>query len=243
MAHEYQREHHKRIAAILSGMDAQYLLQNDVYFGGDTAISLLLNEYRTSVDIDFLVATQEGYRAVRESVFDRGLGDFFLGGAVPPLARDIRADSDGVRTAFAFDGINIKFEVIREPRIELVGYIDEFPVPSLSRASLFAEKLLANADRGNAADSQKKDILDLLCMQMEWGSIPDTSLRLASEAYGHRVIKSAYDNAMQDLQSGNLANILVNLDILPKQRVRMISAIESGHFSVLPDMQKVHAPR
>ncbi|MFL9610988.1 nucleotidyl transferase AbiEii/AbiGii toxin family protein [Methylobacillus sp. Pita2] len=242
MQPEYHREHHKRIARILSSMDADYFLRNEVFFGGGTAISLLLNEYRTSVDIDFMVASQDGYRAIRESVFDRGLGDFFIGGVVPPLARDVRADIDGVRTAILVDGVKIKFEVIRESRIELVGGINEFVVPSLSRVSLFAEKLLANADRGNAADSQKKDILDLLCMQMEWGPIPDASIRLASNAYGYRVIKSAYEDAMNVIQSNNLPNILISLDILPKQRVRMISAIESGHYSILPELQRAFTP-
>lgn len=242
MQPEYHREHHRRIAKVLSGMDAEYLMRHEVFFGGGTAISLLLNEYRTSVDIDFMVASKDGYRAIRESVFDRGLGDFFSGGIVPPLGRDVRADSDGVRTAITIDGVNIKFEVIRESRIELEGDINEFVVPSLSRTSLFAEKLLANADRGNAEDSRKKDILDLLCMQMEWGPIPDASIRQASNAYGYRVIKNAYEDAMKTIQSNSLANVLAVLDVLPKQRVRMISVIESGNFSALPEVQRSLVP-
>ncbi|MEH0072719.1 nucleotidyl transferase AbiEii/AbiGii toxin family protein [Pannonibacter sp. Pt2-lr] len=42
-------------------------------FGGGTAIVLQLDEYRESVDIDFLCASQEGYRLIRQAVFGAGL--------------------------------------------------------------------------------------------------------------------------------------------------------------------------
>ena len=42
----------------------------------------------------------------------------------------------------------VKFEVVREDRIDLQGEAGmRFGVPMLSRADLYAEKLLANADR------------------------------------------------------------------------------------------------
>lgn len=242
MQHEFHREHHQRIARVLSAMDADYLLANEVFFGGGTAISLMLNEYRTSVDIDFMVASQKGYKAVRESVFDRGLSDFFKGGLVPPLARECRADSDGVRAAFNIDNVSIKFEIVRESRIELTGGMDQFLVPSLTPVSLFAEKLLANADRGNATGSQRKDILDLLAMQMEWGQIPEEAIKLASDAYGYRVIQDAYEKAMHTIENIDIASILESLDVLPRDRGRMVSVIESGQFSSLPELQRAPKP-
>jgi len=230
---EYQREHHQRIARVLASMNPEFLLRNEAFFGGGTAIALLLDEYRISVDIDFMVASKAGYKALRESVFDHGLKEFFVDGLVPDQIRELRADSDGVRTAFVIDGLNIKFEVVRESRIALTGAIADFAVPSLSRVSLFAEKLLANADRGNAADSQKKDILDLLTMQMAWGAIPDESIQLAAEAYSYKVIQSAYDNAMSAIADYHLAEVFVSLGIQGRQRGRIISAIESGVYARL----------
>ena len=67
-------DHHKRIIEILSRMDPAVLKKAECYFGGGTAISLLLNEYRESVDIDFLCSSDNGYRFLRETLWDKGIG-------------------------------------------------------------------------------------------------------------------------------------------------------------------------
>lgn len=59
------RPHHQKIASILQVLNADVLRQHQCYFAGGTAIALLYGEYRESVDIDFLVSSREGYRALR----------------------------------------------------------------------------------------------------------------------------------------------------------------------------------
>ena len=56
----FERDHHNRIQLLLSALDAGFLTENECYFGGGTAIVLALNEYRESVDIGFLCASQAG---------------------------------------------------------------------------------------------------------------------------------------------------------------------------------------
>lgn len=73
----FKRPHHQKIATVLDAMNADLLRQTKCYFGGGTAISLQLNEFRESMDIDFLCADQNGYRKLRESVFTHGLGELF----------------------------------------------------------------------------------------------------------------------------------------------------------------------
>ena len=58
----FQRQHHNDILSALRSLDGELLLDAECYFAGDTAIVLNLDEYRESVDIDFLCASQEGYR-------------------------------------------------------------------------------------------------------------------------------------------------------------------------------------
>lgn len=182
----FKRPHHQRIATVLAQMNVAFLRDTRCYFGGGTAIALQLGEFRESVDIDFLCADQDGYRKLRASVFEKGLGDLFPAGI--ELVRDVRADRDGVRTVLAIDGLPIKFEIVREARIVLdCADVSDIPVPCLSRTDQFAEKLLANADRYTDKSAMSRDIIDLMVMERHWGGIPDQAWNKASSAYGDSV--------------------------------------------------------
>ena len=90
----FKRDHHNRIQTLLSALNTDFLKQNGCYFGGGTAIVLALDEYRESVDIDFLCASQDGYRELRNTIDNGSLGAIF---ARPvELARDVRADRYGI---------------------------------------------------------------------------------------------------------------------------------------------------
>ena len=60
----YKRPHHQQIAGVLDSMNADFLRDTKCYFGGGTAIALLLSEYRESVDIDFLCADRFGDKSM-----------------------------------------------------------------------------------------------------------------------------------------------------------------------------------
>lgn len=189
----FNRPHHQRILTALSALDAQLLATAQCYFAGGTAIAMALDEYRESVDIDFLCASPEGYRQLRQRVFDQQ----FSGLCSLPLAvlRDVRADQYGIRTFVEVEGVPIKFEIIRESRIALCGGQNaNFPVPLLSRDDLFAEKLLANADRYHDRATMNRDVVDLAMMIHHWGDIPALSLQKARQAYGG-IIDAAWDRA------------------------------------------------
>lgn len=182
----FKRPHHQTIATVLGAMNADFLRDAKCYFGGGTAIALLLNEYRESVDMDFLCADQEGYRKLRASVFANGLGELFPVGV--QTLRDVRSDRDGIRTILVVDGTPIKFEIVREARIELDGRsVPEIPVPCLTRNDMFAEKLLANADRYGDKAVMSRDLIDILVMEQHWGPIPSPAWDKASNAYGDSV--------------------------------------------------------
>ena len=103
-------------------------------------------EYRESADLDFLCASREGYRALRGTVTDRGLGK--IAGVKLKYAREVIADRYGIRTVLDVAGEKIKFEIILEARIGLSGdATPELRVPALDAESCCAEKFLANADR------------------------------------------------------------------------------------------------
>ncbi|MET3134798.1 hypothetical protein AAKU55_005100 [Oxalobacteraceae bacterium GrIS 1.11] len=186
----YKREHHRVIDSLLKLFDPQLLRQCQCYFGGGTAIALLLDEYRESVDIDFICASQEGYRELRNIVNQQNLGVLLTAPVKYP--RDVRLDRYGIRTFLEVDGTSVKVEIVREDRIDILMGEDypSFPVTALSRIDMFAEKLLANADRGGDKSTMSRDMIDTAMMMQAWGLIPPESLSKARQAYGQSIDRS-----------------------------------------------------
>ncbi|MFT7311546.1 MAG: hypothetical protein ACI853_002045 [Paracoccaceae bacterium] len=71
-ANLFRRQHHNDILHALRSFDGDFLLDAECYFGGGTAITLNFYEYRESVDIDFLCASQECYRKPRAAFVSEG---------------------------------------------------------------------------------------------------------------------------------------------------------------------------
>lgn len=191
---EYRRPRHRKVARVLDALDAEVLARTHCCFGGGTRITLELDEYRESEDLDFICSDLAGYRELRATVDNRSLG--FLLPKSPKgvsLLRDVRTDQYGIRTVFGVDGEPVKFEIILEARIQVTATsIKSIPVPVLNRISCFAEKWLANADRWNDTAVLSRDAFDLAFMLRAWG-IDDAraGAELAVGAYGDAVARAA----------------------------------------------------
>src|SRR5260221_4994228 len=184
----FVRTAHREVLAVLERLNGAFLTRAECFFGGGTRIVLELGEYRESKDIGFLCASREGYRLARETVSERSLGPMVT--SKISLARDVRADQYGIRTFLEYDTTRIKFEIIREARIDLEGEKTSFlSVPCLTRRHAFAEKLLANADRGMDASTLSRDAVDLAFMIEGWSE--------ADAAAGLAIAKGAYGDAIE----------------------------------------------
>ncbi len=182
----FKRLHHQAIATVFQALDADFLEEAACFFGGGTAITLLLGEYRESVDIDFLCASQDGYRLLRNRIVDE-IAPIFTQ-SVQQVGH-VRRDQYGIRTRVAVGASTIKFEIIREARIPLSGTRHALlGVATLDPVSLYASKLLANADRGLDASTLSRDAIDLAMMIRGWGPIPSQAWDLARAAYGNHLL-------------------------------------------------------
>ncbi|MGE0097751.1 MAG: nucleotidyl transferase AbiEii/AbiGii toxin family protein [Hydrogenophaga sp.] len=234
----FERPHHQRIAHVLAALDGEKLRQHACLFGGGTCIALQHGEYRESVDIDFLVSDAAGYRELRQLLTGpTGLGTITRAGAQPLVVlREIRADQYGIRTEVQMDGHTIKFEVVREARIEL-----EPPqmgdnicgVSTLTTLDLAASKLLANSDRQADDGVFNRDVIDLAMM-----SLPLRTLRAASakaeQAYGPAIGRDLA-KAIDRLQNrkGWLERCMQAMDMqMPKallwQKVRALRRLDKA---------------
>lgn len=180
------RPHHQKIANILEVLDAGVLRQHGCYFAGGTAIALLHGEYRESVDIDFLVSSREGYRALRSLLIaEDHIQPLCKKGQQLQLAKPLRKDQYGIRTAIVVDGVVIKFEIVKEGRIDLLVPEPSYQVCGLVTAQpvdLLASKLLANSDRWQDDSVYSRDIIDML--MMEWKVLLPDAMDKAKGAYG-----------------------------------------------------------
>lgn len=213
-----ERPEHRSVVALLSSLDAALLRDAECWFGGGTAVSLRCGEYRLSRDVDFLCASREGYRALRERVFDAGLRGLFVREVGIP--REARVDRYGIRAVVEVDGTPLKLEIVSEGRIALVGSSDpDLPVARLSDEDLVAEKLLANADRFLDDSSLGRDVLDLVVLANQLGELPAGAWEKARDAYGSSVDR-AFARALQRMRDRPdlLQRSLETLDVRAEAR-------------------------
>lgn len=212
----FKREHHIRIAMILQALDAELLNQNSCYFGGGTAIVLSHDEYRESLDIDFLVSDRKGYQTLRNLLNEKGINAIKRKEMDLVSARAIRADQYGIRTMLLVDETEIKFEIVLEGRIQL-----EKPqlqdricgVTTLSSLDMACSKLLANSDRWHDNSVFSRDIIDLAMLEVPRSTLI-AAMEKAVEAYGESV-KSDLSKAIQSLanRKGRLEECMSALKI------------------------------
>lgn len=186
----FRRPAHRQVVETLSRLDRAFLAEAQCYFGGGTRIVLELGEYRESKDIDFLCSSRDGYRRLRETVSERSLGAIVA--TELTLAREVRIDQYGIRTFLESGPTRLKFEIVHEARIDLdCKDIAGLPVACITRRHCFAEKFLANADRGLDASTLSRDIVDLAFMIEGWARADaDAGLAIATAAYGDSVQRS-----------------------------------------------------
>lgn len=207
----FERPHHQRIEAMLRRLDGDLFAECECGFAGGTAIAMQLDEYRRSDDIDFLCASRAGYRHLREVVFDQGLSG--LARKSLPILRQARADQYGIRGVLGDAEAPIKFEIVREARVTLMLDTHRIGnVPLLCRDDLYAEKLLANADRGLDASTMHRDLIDICMMIRAWGPIPASAHAKARDAYGDSIDRALKRVAALLLADDQLRECLRQLD-------------------------------
>lgn len=229
----FERPHHQRVWTLLNSLNAALLAETHTFFGGGTAIVLQLGEYRESVDVDLLCADHEGYRLLRNTVNEHSLGALLTQDW--PLLRGVRSDRYGIRAFCEVDGVPIKLEIIREDRITLQGEpVADWPVFALARPHLYAEKLLANADRWADRSTASRDLIDLALMIHHWGPIPLAAWAMAHEAYG-RSVNEAYAKSVGHLLEGDrLATCLSAMAMAPALHTTVAEALRSVTPPSLP---------
>lgn len=187
----FERPHHRRIARVLESLDGDLLRRHGCWFGGGTAIALRLGEFRESVDIDFLVSDQVGYRALRQQL--RGARDLCVlsrsSHAPIALEGEARIDQYGIRAFALVEGGAIKLEIVNEGRIRFDAPSRRDVVcglASLSFSDLASSKLLANADRWADESVFARDAIDLAMLDLPPRQLAP-ALDKAIAAYGGTV--------------------------------------------------------
>ena len=235
----YKREHHQSIANVLGQLNSDLLKEHHCYFGGGTAIALLQNEYRESVDIDFLVSDISSYRELRQLLTGPDdIRSITKKGSNLTLARAIQADQYGIRTSIESGNTKIKFEIILEGRIsfDIPGPGDVIgDIATLSRLDLMASKALANSDRWNDRAVFSRDIIDLVMLNPSKEEL-NNALQKAYFAYGDSIHKDLHKALSTLLSSdGRLEGCMKMLKVdLPKALLwQKLDDLRVAHLAIL----------
>lgn len=153
------------------------------------------NEYRESVDIDFLISDINGYRGIRQGLTGPGGINAITTTPLRQL-REVRADQYGLRTLLDVDDdeVPLKFDIIHEGRIQLdpPGPSDQIcGVATLTDLDAAASKLLANADRWADPGTFSRDLIDLAMLQPDPATL-GAAIAKAARAYGTSVERSLH---------------------------------------------------
>lgn len=187
----FERPHHRHIAAVLEQLNSEMLKGYRCLFGGGTAIALAYDEFRESVDLDFLCDDKGGYREMRSLVDQRGLAWAFS--PAVKVEREARVDQYGIRSAVSIGGERaIKFEIVFESRITLDEPKAEERICGawrLTGVDLVASKLMANADRWADDSVASRDLIDLAMMAAD-APVMAAGREKAELAYGSSIESS-----------------------------------------------------
>lgn len=239
----FKRKHHQNIEHVLAHLNHHLLKEHCCYFGGGTAIALLQDEYRESVDIDFLVSDVNGYRNLRQLLTGPdGIHAISSEGSDLILVRELRADQYGIRTIIQSGESKIKFEIVLEGRIlfDDPGPKDRIGnIFTLTRVDLLASKLLANSDRWNDDAVFSRDVIDLVMLNPRRSELND-ALEKSYAAYGdsiHRDLQKAIDALLS--REGKLENSMKKLQMnLPRASLwQKLADLKTNHKQYLNDRQ------
>lgn len=115
-------------------------------------------------------------------------------------------------------------ELVREARIELdESQNDLLGIPLIEPVDAYAEKLLANTDRGLDKSVLSRDMIDLAMMIDRWGPIPQRAVEKAKSAYGSAIIK-AWNKSIELLENGEyLAECMeaMSIDMALMERIKL----------------------
>ncbi|WP_425106050.1 hypothetical protein [Ancylobacter sp.] len=127
----------QRIAELLGAFDGTLLEKAGCYLGGGAALVLALDEYRQLNNVNFMCASAEGYRLLRNTVQATHLSALLTRSL--PIVREVRTSANVVSTFLELQGAPIKVDFAWEIRVAISGTFDvALGVPVLSRVRNYA---------------------------------------------------------------------------------------------------------
>jgi len=191
----YKRAHHQLIEEILTSLNPISLQQKGLLFCGGTRISLEHDEYRESLDIDFVPCDHTAFSSLRKAVFENQLENiFFKDDGLLSIESDIRSDRYGVRLLLSHKSdpaTKVKFEIFSEDRMVFdmtrhevfTGSHNNLKIATTNMHEQWVAKILAHVDRGDDPSNLNKDLLDITFMTHQSGFLPADTLIRANEIY------------------------------------------------------------
>lgn len=215
----FKRHHHNLILKALKGLNSDLLIQSDTFFSGGTAISLKNDEFRESIDIDFLCFSSSGYRKIRNQITNKNLGKILIDNEIS-IPKGIKFDRYGIRCVLQIENVNIRFEIVSETRQENTPGFDTNingleGVPVLNNEGLLTQKMLAMSDRGTDKFNASRDAIDFIVLANNPYLDFTTAFNDACFSYGEKTVIKGIQDSIETLLNNEsyYQDCLKSLDI------------------------------
>jgi hypothetical protein len=178
---------YEAIETILSYLNAELLIECEVYLAGGALVNLQNQEkFRYSQDLDFLCKS-EGFYRLRQRLANNIQNCIFKPNTILEI-NSARFDRYAIRFPVYLQQneteISLKIEFVVEDSLSFdpAEFLPNLSIPCLNRTDLIAAKLLANYDRGLDKSKFSRDLIDLAMMRTT-AVFPQASFDKATMAY------------------------------------------------------------
>lgn len=73
MSEQIKKEYFEKVKKFIKNLQEKVFLENQIYFGGGSAIALKYDEFRFSRDLDFLSSSKNGFYQLKNMIREEGI--------------------------------------------------------------------------------------------------------------------------------------------------------------------------
>jgi len=237
MKSKYELSRHRAIESVLSILNVDFIKAHGILFCGGTRLTLENNEYRESLDIDFVPKNLKLFSDLRQEFTKNGARNLFIdekmnANEISPV-NEFRIDRYGIRFIVKTLCCPVKFEIFSEDRLSFSDAVftgaGELSIPATAMKDQFAAKFISNCDRVFDRSTFLKDFVDLSILMNRYPELSNYAFRVASDIYGEKHIRASVSKGVQMMQGNGWAECIERLNI----RSSSIASILNGSNSLI----------
>lgn len=237
---QIKKEYFKKVKRFIKNLQEKIFLENQIYFGGGSAIALKYDEFRFSKDLDFLSSSKNGFYQLKNRIREDGIS-YLLKNEELIKVIDCKTNNYKITILLEMEETPLKIEILHTLDFKIEGdFNKELNIPQLSINDMFAQKISACIDRGLDKNTYGRDLLDLCVLLDKNKTINNDVLDNIENIYGknfYKTLLQVYEMLILDEKyyeecltknhcSENIKDIFPNVFLKEMERIAKIKNFE-----------------